>query len=204
MISIYRAKPDFENFAVIMPSEHSFGGEGIRKTLLKFDGQRKLNAWGSPRYCYVSDPRIPRGDFASFSIQSLAVRTEAFVRGGLSRFLFDEVAELLPLVDENDGTEWYVINLLHLVNCVDRERSEIGVTPPFQRRFEFLPQRMKHNVFTAWWPRSFWRELLCWEEYADPHSEFKARVETAGLSGLEFQLLWDEGGGGRNLRADRE
>jgi hypothetical protein len=186
-----------------MPSERSFD-DSNRKALLKFNGESKKDLWGQQRYCYVKEPRIPRGDFAGFSIQCLAVRVEAFGKAGLASFFNNYVAELLPLVDENDQTEWYAINMMHLVNCVDREKSELSVMP-FRRRLEFFPQRVsQQNVFTPWWPQSFWRKVLCWERHNDRHSEFKACVEQLGLTGLEFELLWDEERGGRLFLAESD
>ncbi len=203
MISVYRAKPIRRGFSAIMPSERSFD-ESNRKALLKFDGESKKELWGPQRYCYVGEPKIPRGDFAGFSIQCLAVRVEAFERARLARFFNKYVVELLPLVDEDDGTEWYVLNMMHLVNCIDREKSELSIAP-YRVRLEFFPQRItQQNVFTPWWPKSFWRKVLCWEQYKDPHSEFKAHVEQFGLTGLEFELLWDEEKGGRLFMAERD
>jgi hypothetical protein len=46
--------------------------------------------------------------------------------------------------------------------------------------------------------------ILCWEQDKEPNSELKARVEQLGLTGLEFELLWDEAKGGRLFIAESD
>lgn len=200
MISIYEVNPDF-NFSIIMPSERSFD-KSNRKALLSFNGESKMEAWGPKRYCYVPEPKRPLGDFAGFYARRLAVRADAFAKADrLSRFFNKWNMELLPLVDQDEGTEWFAINMIYVPNIIDRDKSILTIRP-YRQKFEFYPDRIrKQNVFSSWWPDSLRGAVLCWEENKDPDSEFKAYVEKAGLSGLEFRLLWDEEKGGRLFEA---
>jgi hypothetical protein len=182
-------------FEMLFPHERAFPKDE-RKTILKPDGLPKADRWGSSRECYVRQPLNPIGDFAAFSTYGPAVRTEAFSRAKLGRFFLPPYVETLPMRDPDHQIDWFFLNTIHVVNVIDIDKSEVYKTGS-NLRLEFLVGRLPHhNVFTLWKPESLRSMMFCVSQYDDPDQELKARVEAHGLTGLEFDLMWDENQGG--------
>jgi hypothetical protein len=104
--------------------------------------------------------------------------------------------ELLPVEPENQQI-YYLINPLTIANCVDEEKTEYCYNEREKRKsiivekYHFLPDRVpdvplflvqNHSgIFTA-------------TGVTAEQREFKAAVENAGLTGLDFKLLWTNEG----------
>ncbi|HVT80739.1 MAG TPA: hypothetical protein VHM90_08775, partial [Phycisphaerae bacterium] len=144
MTSVYRIRANLKHYTHIMPARLSFHGPD-KRSLVTFDGSSKIASWGSDRNCYMLDPTRPPGDFAGFSTHALAVRVEAFERASLSDFFHSKCAELLPLKDEANGSEWYVLNITCLCDCVDFSKTVFELSP-YREAVAFISQKLDQNV----------------------------------------------------------
>ncbi|MGB8454765.1 MAG: DUF1629 domain-containing protein [Anaerocolumna sp.] len=94
--------------------------------------------------------------------------------------------EILPVyIDEQ---EFYLINALEVLDCLDHEKSEIKYFTGTERimsikKHVFIEQKLKgKNIFRI-------KE----QEKAGPFvtDKFKEAVEKSGLEGFEFREVWD-------------
>jgi hypothetical protein len=140
---------------------------------------------------YVADPKHPRPDFYQFG-------------GGCGEFVCNQRAreitgealemagELLPVsVEDEKGPHW-LYNITNCVNCVDRKRSRWNSNTRLLERPAFHAGRFgEESLFKI--PDDNGASMFCLERTGDPDDgEFKAVVESAGLTGLEFKLVWSD------------
>ena len=108
----------------------------------------------------------------------------------------DPAGELLPLL--YDGEKFWLFNCTECINAVNRDASEWYINPDTNKRawvtkWAFHPERFTQSVFSV--PELSCSGILVSEECGDPKFEFKAFVESEGLTGLVFKELWDSEAG---------
>jgi hypothetical protein len=174
---VYRVRSDVENYRWYIPNVPD------HKTLeYIFDGSRRGSAWDSPKsYCF--DPMKKAGDFAKFGTGSLLV-SDLAKRSLLD--LLELAGELLPL-ETDDGLFW-ILNVLECWNVLDEQKSRCSSAGLIEA-YVFQRDRMSEaTLFKIPQTRSI--EVLGKEVDGNPDHEFRARVETAQMSGLIFEDLW--------------
>ncbi|MGB8454762.1 MAG: DUF1629 domain-containing protein [Anaerocolumna sp.] len=152
--------------------------------VINFDGRSFVKEWEPLEYTkYIDEKNLPLGDKPSagpnFPIVSLkAVECLKEVLG--------ENVEILPVYI--DGQEFYLINKLEVLDCLDYEKSEIEYFSGEPKRimeivkYSFIEQKLKgKNIFRI-------KE----QKKAGPFvtDKFKEAVEKSGLEGFEFREVW--------------
>jgi hypothetical protein len=156
---------------------------------LIFDGTLRLGNW-SPPSVYVFMPRHRPGDFYQFGGGALITTPRA--TEALEEFL-EMAGELLPL--PYDGTNYTILNVTEVINCLDREQTEwqrgADGAPIWIKRFVFHRDRFTQSpLFKI--PETSRSSILVVEGLRAPHEEFRFTVTRAGLSGLVFRELWND------------
>ncbi len=151
---------------------------------ISLDGRSFVKEWEPLKYTkYIDEKNLPLGDKPSagpnFPIVSLkAVECLKEVLG--------KNVEILPLyIDEQ---EFYLINALEVLDCLDHEESDIRYFSGTERirginKYVFIEQKLiGKNVFKI-------KE----QKKVGPFvtDKFKEAVEKSGLEGFEFREVWD-------------
>jgi hypothetical protein len=152
----------------------------------------RLAKWKPPEV-YVSEPLLTAGDFYDLGLtRQLILSPLCKYAAAVERF-FTEAGEMLPIFYE--GREYKMLNVLHCIDCLDREKSEWFCRPDGRRLFPhkkmaFYPDRVTgSSIFKI--PELMSHNLTV-ERNGDPKTEFKAAYEHYGLTGLIFDPVWEE------------
>lgn len=187
---VFIIETDVNNFASLeidAPPPTDPGG------LLRFDGTPRAPSW-QPLAVRTYDRRAPRPDIfqlipAYGSVGSLVFTERALQVVGT---LAERSGELLPL---RLGEETlFLLNVTRVVEdsldpekalCVPPEKRHVHIEP---FRYAFLPERLPAaGIFHI--PEAVGR-LLCAEDVGDQPG-FRRVVDEAGITGLNFRLVWD-------------
>lgn len=187
---IYRVFVDVNAYQTFRIDSAKWTGDFLSAVTL--DGSRRLSQWSSPPV-YLDDPRMKRGSFSAFELGCNLVVGEASVEP--IRDLLELSGELLPL--QNGKQTVYAVNVTECVNCLDEEKTKwiIGKSTGARigiEKYAFFAERLSESpVFKI--PETSKSEILTVEGMKDPEDEFKPRVESLGLDGLKFELIWTGG-----------
>jgi hypothetical protein len=158
------------------------------KFLLHTDATPRKDGWVPPPV-FIFKPKHKAGDFYQFGYYALIANSRA---NDTLRGFFERAGELLPLPFE--GAEYTLLNVLHVVDCLDVER-----TPELVRegdRYALRPdsiERLRQTTSVLFKiPETARSEILLVEGLLDPAQEFRAVVERAGLKGLLFYEVWSD------------
>lgn len=97
--------------------------------------------------------------------------------------------EILP-VEPFKGVDYYLVNVLKKLNCLDTDNSLYGESSG-TAGYQFLPEKLTDSpLFTVKWTGGLFTVV------GRPNAgvEFKTLVEQEGLTGLRFEEVWWEGG----------
>jgi hypothetical protein len=183
-MKVYKVKIDVNNYAsfyIDAPDEYY----DSHREMLRFNGKPASSLWEIPPI-FILHPKLKRGDFYGFE-HKIALSQHAF------DFLHDLItpyAELLPLIYQN--TNYYALNTINFKSLLDydktvwrvNESGERGSVKKFAFNESLLPENMLFKV-----PEAIAYNFVV-EINNDPATEFKARVENAGLKGLIFTEEW--------------
>jgi hypothetical protein len=116
-------------------------------------------------------------------------------RLALSDILDESTAELLRL-NGDDGETYWLLNVLSCCDCVDEDRTKWKTlntgTRLFPELYEFVPDKVLHKpIFKS---TSWTNDILLSQGLLPRQSEFKARVEDLGLTGMSFREVWNDDG----------
>jgi hypothetical protein len=169
------------------------------RRLWKFDCSPKAEQWNAePRLADLYATRKPSGDFPYLTVGALVMSCRALE--ALSPIV-EPCGEILPL-KASDGADYAVLNITPCHDCIDEERSEGPRFADGRRfieitRYEFKPERIPRLTLFKASIRPF--QIFATEGLVPKDSEFKARIERAGLEGLTFVEVWNDEGGGRRI-----
>lgn len=185
---IYSVSADFDNFdsclidyeacAKVHPGKHY-------EFLIQLDGTPQKDTWW-PRKM-VRDNDLPLGDYISklssdvMIMQRKAIKQLASIMGNI---------EILPL--DCDFGDYWAINILDVLDCIDYEKSEFvrfpattGPNPRIMKflQFAFLPEKIQgHHVFKIVdQPKS--------HIFVD--DVFVEEVRKNSITGFEFIPVWE-------------
>ncbi len=151
--------------------------------LRTFDGRPKKSEWKVIEVVRMEPERkLPWGNAPGFHSHIPAFDRKAVEV--LQKFLVNS-AEILPL--KNSEKDFYAINVIRVVDCIDYEKSAVklfsdGGIMRF-KKYAFIESKI--------------RGLDLFKIKDEPRrkpfvsDEFKNAVEAAGLEGFEFILAWD-------------
>lgn len=169
------------------------GNRVIERETFEFFNRPMPNDW-KPLPVETYDPHLPEPDFWRAPESNIAVSENAFE---YVQTQFEISGQVLDLPYNKRTLKLF--NALHVVDCLDKENclwdEDDGgqyedLVMSTERRIVFDPKRIDDlPIFNIPQIPSV---LLCIEEHGDPDEEFKAAVEQNGLTGLIFNLLWEE------------
>jgi hypothetical protein len=145
---------------------------------------------GSPPLARVLDPEMPPGDLWHVEGGAIAIGPTFSDPMGF----FEMAGETLPI--QVDGTELVLLNVLECLNSLDRKQTVWRNDPRSGLeaeivRYVFHPRRFTvSSLFKI--PETCEHEVLVVERTGDSEDELKAAVEEAGLTGIAFELLWED------------
>lgn len=145
----------------------------------------------------------------TFRIEKLLFPKPNFFNIGPTAFVCDERArelaaeplemsgELLPIRVEGEKGKFWIYNCTNCINAVDAKKSrywKFGPGPDERQmdRPAFFASRFgEESVFKI--PEDRATLVYCVERTGDPDDgEFKAVVESNGLTGLKFEMVWTD------------
>lgn len=190
MTRVFRVKPNVREFAILLTDFSDEQARRWRQQTLGADwleGRSIASQWVPPPV-YVYDPRMKHGD-----VWSITDLVGGFALTGRGRELLDDAlwsAELLVLPVE--GEQFWVVNPLTIVDCIDSERSQFW--PPE----DGLPAVVKYPVLSSdristvplfRLPRPHGFEIFCSEGVEPDHVGFRELVAERGVEGLVFEEM---------------
>ena len=180
---VYEVTPDTDHFQFLLPEEEDVESYG----LIDMDCRSRIETWQPPSvFCW--NPIMPLGDFVGFTVGTLVVRTNSLSK--ISEF-FESAGEILPLYHQGD--EMSLLNVTECLNCMDQDASEWAVSKDgdrlYPKRYVFHTNRFSESsIFKI--PETRRGQVLTLERDGDPEEDFKAAYEAQGMTGLNFELLW--------------
>lgn len=149
-----------------------------------FDGREKVSTW-EPIEVERLEPEkgldLADNMWLSTPVPAFSDKAKQLVEG-----LLGDTVEFLPTISK-EGTFW-LVNVTTVLNCVDYEKSEI-VRFPFSERIMDIPRFVfREEVVKGVDMFKIKDKPLRFPFVSD---RFKELVESSGLTGFGFRLLWD-------------
>jgi hypothetical protein len=192
-MNVWRYQPDIDHYQMIW----IVNPDDSERLTLKFLGKRYPGSWSpiavapareweekglpSEQKEYLSSRRtLPLADFSPWPSSSEAIFNDRALKVMLP--LIEGAIEVLPL--EFEGDRLHLINVISLIDCLDRQRSSIEWLADdivFRiTHYDFKEESLKgQHIFKI-------PEMLTSIFVSD---EFKSRVEENGLQGLSWNPL---------------
>jgi hypothetical protein len=149
------------------------------------DNGRLTPHWG--KVSLKKDPeKHPQGNFASCWRGGYRFLMDARARSILAPML-DQDFEILP-IESFRGVEYYFVNVLKKVDCVDRQRMIWKNGRIFE--YQFFPEKLTDSTLFSVRGAG---GLFTVVGLPGAEVEFKTLVEQAGLTGLKFEEVWSDG-----------
>jgi hypothetical protein len=171
------------------PSVEGSGDELIHTDIAQGRGVQKLSTW-TPPPIFVDKRERERGNFIHvWGFEDFAVDAKTC---RILKPILEETCELLPFLPL-EGEQYYRINVLNTVDCLDEQKTKWRMRPNGTKstqieEFQFNPTRFnRHTLFKL--PKRI--GLLTVTGLGDEELEFKFLVENAGLTGLRFEEIWN-------------
>jgi hypothetical protein len=186
-MTVYELRFDVNHFKSLLVDEKNTW----KIPAFEFDGKPKLSAWKPPKM-YCDRPNLKTPDFWSPATSAaIAAGSKALP---FVQTMFEMAGELLPLPYENGEETLTLLHILEYLNCLDHDKCEWRTTAAEKRlyptRYVFHPNRFgESTLFRIPENRAL---AFCYERESDPETEFKAAVEHAKLTGLEFVAIWTD------------
>ncbi len=165
-------------------------GDELPAILDQIDGRSLIDSW-VPISVEIEGKKRKKKDFANYLLKAPVVnhKTKAL----LESFLGDQV-EFLPLdyhpSDPKDNTQFYICNVLNILDCVDEEKS--------------VRRHSKRGTFTGYDKIVFDEHIFDMEaelkifristishKTCFATDQFKEFLESHSISGPDFELIWD-------------
>lgn len=149
-----------------------------------FDGRPHAAEWTPERIVRLERGRKPLPDAPTFLYSGILILSEKACT--VMAPMLEDSCELLPLVC--DEGEFAIVNVTAVLDCIDYGQAAFEVYEDSGQlarftEYVFLPEKIAgHDIFKI-------KEFpLSWAFVTD---RFKDAFETAGLTGLRFELVWD-------------
>ena len=139
----------------------------IPKTVIRMEPEKKLSLSNAPGFY----PHLPVFDRSALDV--------------LLPLIKDSV-EVLPLIFSEK--ELFAINIVRILDCIDREKSDCVMFPDMKRiarfkKYSFYEEKVGgENLF------KIKEEPLGWSFVSDT---FRNCVQSHNLTGFKFELVWD-------------
>jgi len=168
---------DFQSLLLDYPS----GSADFDRYLFLPVGVPLTDSWEPPAV-YSENVRLPEPDiFAVSGTWRYAMTAETRERLGMT---VEYMTEFLPLGPQRD--DLLLLNVLHNVNCLDAERSDVDC---IFKRYVFLEHRLSESALFQV-PETDSVDTLLLERDDDDEPGLRSIVEHDGLTGISFELVW--------------
>lgn len=149
-----------------------------------FDGRPKKNYWKNKEVVRLEPEKKLAFSDAPGLLAHLPVFSEKAI-GVLNKFL-ENTCEVLPL--ENSEDNFYAINIITVLDCIDYENSEFKLFKDGKRIMRFKKYSFIKNEIQDQHIFKIKDEPLGTPFVSD---EFRDMVMSSELSGFVFKLVWD-------------
>ena len=182
MAQVFRIREDVNQFASVVTDDASL--------FLEFDG-RKKEEWVAPELIQFNQ-REPRANFMYLVAGALCFDDIALqVMGDI----FEMAGQILPA--RLQGDDVYILNVTEVCPALDPDASDWRISARTGERVSVAKPAFRWDMFsvsTVFKVAETCRaELYALAGVTDKDDEFLGRYEERGLTGLEFELL-DENG----------
>ncbi|MGB8455800.1 MAG: DUF1629 domain-containing protein [Anaerocolumna sp.] len=177
---IWKMDTNLNGFASLSSLDHDKSFE----ISINFDGRRFGSKWNPLEYTkYYEHKELPLSD-APFSVPGIPIFSIKAIE--CLKEVLGKNMEILPVyIDEQ---EFYLLNVLEVVDCLDYDKSEIKYFSGEPKRimkivkYAFIEQKLNgKNIFRI---KEQKRAGLFVTD------KFKEAVEKSGLEGFEFREVW--------------
>ena len=151
--------------------------------MLSFDGRSKIEHWNPPVLQRIESDSSPVGDAVGFDMGFLVSENAV----SLFSDLCPKSIEFLPLYYGN--TEYYIPNVLGVVDCLDRQKSKCLYSSGSKQRVLMVNKyAFNEDLIDG---KCIFR--LKDEPFRGPFVTEKivSAIRSSGLSGFCFDLVWD-------------
>jgi len=183
-MKVYRIRADVNTYQSLLLVDDALYATDV----IFFDCKPKASTW-QPIEFYCLYPKLKPGDFYDFVGGTLIIPPATLDK---ARKFFEMAGEVLPVIYNQET--WYLINILECINALDQNHAEWLITEDGRRvsleKYAFHQNRFViSSLFKV--PETCRGAILTYERSKDPNEEFKAFVETEGLTGLVFEEVWN-------------
>lgn len=193
MIKVYEiddlAVPPFGGFESYA---RAASDENKAKMLRRLGNGKPFPSKWNPIELYIDTPNRPHADFFGFTFGILLCNERS---REIASEPLEMSGELLPVSIEGLSERFWIFNPTNCLNVIDAEKSGwrfVGRSKEFRELYRphFIAERFGlATLFKI--PEDGYTRLYCFERSGDPEDgEFKAIVETNGLTGLRFKEVW--------------
>ena len=159
-----------------------------------------IKAWPKPKFFMFNPLRDPPDFWSIGGADTFAFDADRspFNELPINAHL-DDAGEWLEIDVEDVARPLSLLNVTTVANALDVARSrwrsfDAGshkYVDPEPGSYVFHADRLPEtSIFKI--PQNNASEIFCWERTRDPRYEFKAAVEDEGLTGLKFNLIWEQ------------
>ncbi|MCM0759876.1 hypothetical protein M7775_15055 [Sporomusa sphaeroides DSM 2875] len=148
---------------------------------LRFDGRKLFETWKPLAVRVIEDRKISDTPGLSSGAPVLSPRAISVLQE-----LVGDTVEVLPLICSSG--EYYVINVLDVVDCIDYEKAEFKRYEHSGRIMRFIKYAFKSECIKGKHIFKIVDEPVRRPFVSD---EFRNKVIESGLEGFEFELVWD-------------
>lgn len=184
-MKVYKVVEDVNHYQALGPEDSEVIGSYL---LDLFQGTPIGETWNAPKV-FSLDPRLKEGDFWNFFSGSLCATPEATAK---VYTFFEMAGEILPLLYK--GREFSVLNITECVDTLDPDHSNWLLTEEgrriFPTKYVFHDRFAESTLFKI--PEGNSITIFVLERDGNPDKEFKAFVEREKMTGLLFELLWED------------
>ena len=155
--------------------------EDVMEFARRFDGTPMKSAW-KVRESFSFVPRLmPKGDCPNFGTHVPVFNPRSVE---ILADLLEGNGELLPI--RCDGEDYFLFNVTRVVDALDQQNSDLDLFDDGDileiDRHVFIPEKLPSlSIFKI--PQMVLADVFVTDPFVD-------RVESAGLKGFDFELVW--------------
>jgi hypothetical protein len=180
-MKVWKLYSELEGYAAICSLKHDI----TFKISDNFDGRSLKEGWEPLLYTkHIDEKKLPLGDKPN-SLPSMPIVSHRALE--CIKELIIPYVEVLPVYI--DGFEFFLINILDIIDCLDYEKSELSY-------FRSDPHDIKKILKYEFLKDKIWDKVI----FKIPENklnvpfvtdQFKLEVEKHGLEGFRFEKVWD-------------
>ena len=177
-MKIWKFRADVNNYDSLMAQDPNY-----KYTEVSLDGRSWIDEWEPVELKRMYGEGLPLSDFPHY--YSNPVMSDSAIK--ILDPLIKDSVEYLPLVfDEKNYT---MVNVTKILNVIDYEKSEYETFPDSERILMF--DKYSFRICDDLLNNDLFKIIDEPKSYVFASDRFKKCVEDNGLTGFNFELVWD-------------